>query len=39
MNGDYECKVERIKKYLEQVRKWIGEFYTKFVQISKEENE
>ena len=26
MNGDYECKVERIKKYLKQVRKQIGEF-------------
>ena len=26
MNGDYECKVERIKKYLEQVRKQIVSF-------------
>ena len=38
MNGDYECKWERMKKYLEQVRKWMGEFQTKFVQILKEEN-
>ena len=39
MNDDYECKGERMKKYLEQVRKWMGEFQTKFVQISREENE
>ena len=39
MNGDYECKGERMKKYLEQVRKQMGEFQAKFVQIPKEENE
>ena len=26
VNGDYECKGERMKKYLEQVRKRVGEF-------------
>ena len=39
VNGDYECKGERMKKYLEQVRKRMGEFQTKFVQILREENE
>ena len=28
-----------MKKYMEQVRKWMGEFQAKFVQIPKEENE
>ena len=36
---DYECKEERMKKYLEQVRKRMGKFQTKFVQILREENE
>ena len=39
MNGDYECKGERMKKYLEQVRKRVGDLQAKFVQISREENE
>ena len=39
MNGDYECKGEIMKKYLEQVRKRMGKFQTKFVQIPGEENE
>ena len=39
VNSDYECKGERMKKYLEQVRKWVGEFQAKFVQIPREENE
>ena len=26
VNGDYECKGERMKKYLEQVRKRVGTF-------------
>lgn len=38
-NSDYDCKGERMKKYLEQVRKWVGEFQAKFVQIPREENE
>ena len=39
VNGDYECKGERMKKYLEQVRKWVGDLQAKFVQIPREENE
>ena len=39
VNGNYECKGERMKKYLEQVRKWMSKFQTKFVQIPGEENE
>ena len=38
VNGDYECKGEWMKKYLEQVRKRVGKHQTKFVQIPKEEN-
>ena len=38
MNDDYKCKGERKKKYLEQVRKWMGKFQAKFVQILREEN-
>ena len=38
VNGDYKCKGERMKKYPEQVRKRMGEFQTKFVQILREEN-
>ena len=39
VNGDYECKGERMKKYLEQVRKRVGnDLQAKFVQISREEN-
>ena len=39
VNGDYECKGERIKWYLEQVRKRVDKLQAKFVQIPKEENE
>ena len=39
VNGDYECKGERMKKYLEQVKKWMSDLQEKFVQIPKEENE
>ena len=39
VNGDYECKGERMNKYLEQVRKRVGDLQTKFIQISREENE
>ena len=38
MNDDFECKGERMKKYLEQVRKRVGKFQAKFIQIPKEEN-
>ena len=39
VNDDYECKGERMKKYLEQVEKRVGDIQTKFVQIPREENE
>ena len=39
VNGDYECKGERMKKYLEQVRKQMGKFWTKFIKIPREKNE
>ena len=38
VNDDYECKGERMKKYLEQVKKRVGNLQTKFVQIPREEN-
>ena len=39
MNSDYECKGEQMKKYMEQVKKQVGnDLQAKFVQISKEEN-
>ena len=32
VNGDYECRGERMKKYLEQVRKWVeNDLQAKFV--------
>ena len=39
VNGDYKCKGERMKKFLKQVRKQVGKFPAKFVQIPKKENE
>ena len=33
MNSDYECKGERMKKYLEQVRKMVDDLQAKIVQI------
>ena len=39
VNSDYEWKRERMKKHLKQVRKQVGEFQAKFVQIPREENE
>ena len=38
VNGNYECKGEWMKKYLEQVKKRMNDLQTKFVQIPKEEN-
>ena len=39
VNDDYECKGERMKKYLEQVRKRVGnDLQAKFIQILREEN-
>ena len=39
INDDYECKNERMKKYLEVVKGWIGSLRIRFAQISREENE
>ena len=39
VNDDYECKGEQMKKYLEQVRKRVGDLQAKFVQILGEKNE
>ena len=38
VNGDYECKGKRMKKNLKQVRKWVADLQTKFVQIPRKEN-
>ena len=38
VNGDFRCKREKMKKYLEQVRKRVDELEAKFVQVTKEEN-
>ena len=39
VNGDYECKNERMKRYLDQVRKRVGDLKAKVIQIPREENE
>ena len=39
INGDYECRNERMKKYLEEVKSQINSPEVKFVQIPREENE
>ena len=39
INGSYECRNERIKKYLEEVKSRISSLEVKFVQILREENE
>ena len=38
-NGDYECKNEQMKKYLEQVKDRVSNLRVKFVQILREEKE
>ena len=38
INGCYECKNKRMKKYLEEVKGQIGSLQIKFVQIPREEN-
>ena len=38
VNGDYECKNERMKKYLEQVKGRVSSLKVKFVKIPREEN-
>ena len=37
-NGDYECRNERMKKYLEEVKNRSSSLEVKFVQIPREEN-
>ena len=39
INGEYECRSERMKKYLEEVKNRIGNLEVRFVQIPREENE
>ena len=39
MNGDYECKGERMKRYLDQVRKRVDNLKAKIIQIPRGENE
>jgi len=39
VNGDYECKNEWIKKYIEHVKDQVNNLRVKFVQILREENE
>ena len=39
INGDYECRNERMKEYLEEVKNRIGSLEVRFVQIPREENE
>ena len=38
VNGDYECRNERMKKYLEEVKSRTSSLEVKFVQIPREEN-
>ena len=39
MNGDYECKGERMKRYLYQVRRRVDDLEAKIIQIPRGENE
>ena len=39
INGDYECRNERMKKYLEEVKGQTSGLEVKFIQIPREENE
>ena len=39
INGDYECKNKRMKRYLEEVRNQISSLEVRFVQIPRKENE
>ena len=38
VNDDYECKNERMKQYLEQVKDRVNDHQVKLVQISRKEN-
>ena len=39
VNGGYECKNERMRRYLEEVKNQISSVKVRFIQIPKEENE
>ena len=39
INGGYECKNERMKRYLKEVKNRIGRLKVRFVQIPRGENE
>jgi len=39
INGDYECKNDRMKRYLEEVKYRISNLEVEFIQIPREENE
>ena len=39
VNGDYECKNERMRRYLDQVRKRVSDLKAKVIQIPRGENE
>ena len=39
VNGDYECKGERMKRYLDQVRRIVDDLEAKIIQIPRRENE
>ena len=39
INGSYECKNERMKRYLEEVKSRINSLEVRFVQIPRGENE
>ena len=39
INGSYECKNERMKRYLEDMKNRISSLKVRFVQILREENE
>ena len=39
INGDYKCKGERMKRYLDQVRARVDDLEAKIVQIPRGENE
>ena len=38
INGDYECKNDRMKRYLEEVKYRISNLEVEFIQIPREEN-
>ena len=39
VNGDYECKGEMMKRYLDQVKRRVDDLQAKIIQIPRGENE